>query len=56
MIVTYILKKYQALEIPAEFFRNVICSFLYITIIIYCIYKDRLVLDYASVIENDRIQ
>ena len=57
MIAGSIAKKFKMLEIPTEFFRNVICSFLYISIIIYCIFKDRLVEDdYTHSVTNDRVQ
>ena len=57
MIASSVAKKLKFGEIVFEFFRNVICSFLYISIIIYCIFKDRLVEDdYTVSVTNDRVQ
>jgi len=57
MIAGSVAKRFEMGEIPSEFFRNVICSFLYLSIIIYCIFKDRLVEDdYTHVVTNDRVQ
>jgi hypothetical protein len=42
MIVSSSLKKMKSMEILGEFVKNAVCSFIYIGVIIYCIYRNRL--------------
>ena len=55
MIVNSILKKMKRMELIGEFLRNAFGSVVYIGVIIYCIYKDRLARDSDVEPEDGRV-